>query len=73
VIVLRQSQRALTVTIGGPALTETPSLVKRVKAVVKFNRTKPHAKKKVVELKLAMRLTDAKSTSAALHAVLRVS
>ena len=64
----------LALTIGGPALTETPSLVKRVQAVVAFNRTKPHAaKKKVLKLKLGMRLTDAKHKSAAFHAVLRVS
>ena len=73
VVVFKRPQRSVGLTISGPALTETSSLVKRVQAIVKFNRTKPHAKKKVLELRLGMRLTDAKANSASVHAVLRVS
>ena len=72
-IVFKRPQRSVVLTISGPALTETSSLVKRVQAIVKFNRTKPHAKKKVLELRLGMRLTDAKAKSASVHTVLRVS
>ena len=73
VIVFKRPQRSVELTISGPALTETSSLVKRVQAIVKFNRTKPRAKKKVLELRLGMRLTDAKARSASVHTVLRVS
>jgi len=73
VVVFKRPQRSVGLTISGPALTETPSLVKRVQAIVKFNRTKPHAKKKVLELRLGIRLTDANAKSAPVHAVLRVS
>jgi hypothetical protein len=73
VIVFKRPQRSVALTIGGPALTETSSLVKRVQAIVKFNRTKPRAKKRVLALRLGMRLTDVKAKSASVHTVLRVS
>jgi hypothetical protein len=73
VVVFNRPQRTVSLTISAPALSETSSLVKRVKAIVKFNRTRPHAKKKVLELRLGMRLTDVKAKSASVHAVLRVS
>ena len=74
VVVFKQPQRTLALTIGGSALTETASLAKRVRAVVTFNRTKPQAgKQKVLVLKLGMGLTDAKHKSAVVHAVFRVT
>ena len=73
VIVFKRPQRSVALTISSPALTETSSLVKRVQAIVKFNRTRPRAKKKVLELRLGMRLTDVKAKSASVHTVLRVS
>lgn len=73
VIVFKRPQQSMALTIGGPALIETRSLAKRVQAIVKFNRTKPQAKKKVLELRLGMRLTDVKAKSAGIHAVLRIS
>ena len=72
VIVFRAPQQSLALTIGAPALTETRSLAKRVQAIVKFNRTQPHAKRKVLELRLGMRLTDVKAKSESVHTVLRV-
>jgi hypothetical protein len=72
-ITFSRPQRTVGLTIGGPALTEASSLVKRVQAIVKFNRTKPHAKKRVLALRLGMRLTDVKAKSASVHTVQRVS
>lgn len=73
VIVFRHPQTSVALTIGGPALIEAPGLAKRVRAIVKFNRTKAAARKKVLELKLNMRLTDVKAKNAVVHTVLRIS
>lgn len=73
VVVFKAPQRSVSLTIREPALIETSSLVKRVQAIVKFNRMKPRAKKKVLELQLGMRLTDVQAKTASVHTVLRVS
>lgn len=73
VIVFRHPQQSVALTIGGPALIETPALAKHIQAIVKFNRTNPPASKRVLELKLGMRLTEVKAKSAAVHTVLRIS
>jgi hypothetical protein len=72
IVVFKQPQRAVSLTIGGPALTESSGLIKRVRAVARFNRTKPPSKKKVVLLTLAVRMTDTTRKSSAVHAVFRV-
>ena len=72
-VVFTQPQRSVALTISRHAVVEDSSLIKRVQAIVKFNRAKPSAKKTVLVLWLGVRLTDATAKTAVVHAVLRVS
>jgi hypothetical protein len=55
---LRKPLRSVSVTIASRALLEDRSLIKRIAAVRKFNRTRGHAKQRAVKLDLVVSVTD---------------
>ena len=60
-VVFAKPQRSIALTIRRPALTETSSLIKRVRAIVKFNHAEPGARRTRLYLRLGVRLTDVKA------------